>query len=319
MGEMKIILKKQNRFAFYLVVFCVYVSFSQSDVNQIADSVVIPANALYLNTWDKANTVVRTGMLDKNKYVVLPLNLLEENPFVFPCVNKPKVCSPYGMRGNRMHTGMDIKQNQGDSIVAAWDGVVRMASKSYYGYGGTVVIRHSNGLETLYAHLSQIEVEPNQAVKAGEMIGKAGRTGRATTEHLHFETRFLYNHFNPRIIIDFENHELCADTLFVKNGKFYGKEADDSDDLENEMESSLEDEDLFAIVDDIKQTKEQTVSTTTNNSNANTSSPYHIVKSKDTLYAISKKYNISIQEICKLNNIKEDDVLSIGQKIKIRK
>jgi len=300
-----IILKKRSIF-FYLFLFCGYFSFPQSGDNQKVDSLVIPAGELYQQTWGGVNTVVRSGMFHKNITLSLPLNLSEENTFVFPCVNKPKVCSPYGMRGNKMHSGTDIKQNQGDSILAAWDGMVRMANKSYYGYGGIIIIRHANGLETLYAHLSEIEVNENQAVRAGDFIGKAGRTGRATTEHLHFEVRFLYTHFNPKTIIDFDNHKLCADTLFVKNGKFYGKETDASKDTEDTDTENDEDSDLLSIVEDLKSASSPTLS-------------HHIVVKGDTLYSISRKYNISVQEICKLNNINENNVLSIGQKLKIKK
>ncbi|MCL2131549.1 MAG: peptidoglycan DD-metalloendopeptidase family protein [Lentimicrobiaceae bacterium] len=304
---------------FYFCIVCGYFSFSQSVENQQIDSLVIPAAELYQQTWSSANTVVRSGMFGKNITMSLPLNLSEENAFVFPCANKPKVCSPYGMRGNKMHTGTDIKQNLGDSILAAWDGVVRMANKNYYAYGGTVVIRHANGLETLYAHLSEIAVEPNQAVKAGDLIGKAGRTGRATTEHLHFEIRFLYAHFNPKTIIDFDNHKLCADTLFVKNGKFYGKETsieqDNTEDADTEYDKENEaDDDLTAIIEELKQAKE-----TVDKQENKPESAYHTVKKGDTLYSISKRYNISIEEICKLNNIFENNVLNIGQKLKIKK
>ena len=300
---------------FYLHVICSFLSFSQSGENLKTDSIVIPAAELYQYTWDGANTVVRSGMFSKNTALSLPLCLDGESAFVFPCVNKAKVCSPYGMRSNRIHSGTDIKQNQGDSILAAWDGLVRMANKNYYGYGGIVVIRHANGLETLYAHLSKIEVEPNQAVKAGDLIGKAGRTGRATTEHLHFETRFLYVHFNPATIIDFENHKLRADTLFIKNGKFYGKETEDSQDSEDADTEyyDTEDIDLMEIVDELKQAKENS------DSLANRpESSYHIVKKGDTLYSISREYKISIQEICRLNNINENNVLNIGQRLKIK-
>jgi len=311
-----IILKKRGTI-FYLFLFCVYFSFSQSGENQKVDDIVIPSDELYQQTWGGANTVVRSGMFQKNIALSLPLNLSKENTFVFPCVNRPKVCSPYGMRGNKMHSGTDIKQNMNDSILAVWDGVVRMTNKSYYGYGGIIVIRHANGLETLYAHLSEIEVNENQAVKAGDLIGKAGRTGRATTEHLHFEVRFLYTHFNPKTIIDFDNHKLCADTLFVKNGKFYGKEADASQDTEvtdiENNEENNEDSDLLSIVEDLKQANKGI-----NTNSATTIPSHHIVEKGDTLYSISRKYNISVQEICKLNNINENNVLSIGQKLKIK-
>jgi len=305
---------KKQSLIFCLYLFCIPFSFSQSIENEKNDSLIIPADALYLHTWGGVNTVVRSGMFDKNMRLSLPLNLPLENAFVFPCVNKPKVCSPYGMRGNRMHSGTDIKQNLGDSIVSAWDGVVRMTNKNYYGYGGIVVIRHANGLETVYAHLSAIEVEQNQVVKAGDLIGKAGRTGRATTEHLHFEIRFLYVHFNPKTIIDFDNHKLCADTLFIKNGKFYGKEANalqDFEDTDNEhVAENTADEDLQAIVSDLQQLK---------NANPAKTSSYHIVVKNDTLYSISKKYNISIEEICQLNNINVKNALQIGQKLKIKR
>lgn len=312
-------MKKQG-VIFYLFLFCAHFLFSQTGENQKNDSLVIPAAQLYQHTWSDANTVLRKGMLHANITHSLPLNREGENAFVFPCVNKPIVCSPYGMRGNKMHSGTDIKQNLGDSILAAWDGVVRMANKNYYDYGGTVVIRHANGLETLYAHLSEIEVEQNQVVKAGDFIGKAGRTGRATTEHLHFETRFLYVHFNPKTIIDFDNHKLCADTLFVKNGKIYSQATDAIEDLkdtneENEYENN--DDDLQAIVDELKQLKEEINNTKETIDSLDSS--YHIVKKDDTLYSISRKYNISIQEICQLNNINENNVLDIGQKLKIKK
>jgi murein DD-endopeptidase MepM/ murein hydrolase activator NlpD len=296
-------LKKQSAI-FYLFLFCVSFSFSQSGENERVDGVHIPADTLYQHTWNGANTVVRSGMFEKKMTLSLPLNLQGETAFVFPCVNKPKVCSPYGMRGGKMHSGTDIKQNLGDSIVAVWDGVVRMASKNYYGYGGIIVIRHANGLESVYAHLSKLEVIENQTVKAGDLIGKAGRTGRATTEHLHFEIRYLYTHFNPKTIIDFEHHKLCADTLFVKNGKFYGKESDnlqeeEDADAEQDAENN-ENSDLLAIVEELQPS-------------------YHTVQKGDTLYSLSNRYKISIQEICRLNNIAETNTLSIGQKLKIKK
>ena len=302
---------------FYLFWVGSWFSVAQSIENQKNDSLVIPANELYQNTWGGANTVVRSGLFQKNIRLSLPLNSAGENAFVFPCVNKSAVCSPYGMRDDRVHSGTDIKQKLGDSILAAWDGVVRMANKNYYGYGGTVVIRHANGLETLYAHLSEINVVENQIVNAGDCIGKAGRTGRATTEHLHFETRFLYTHFNPKTIIDFDNYRLCADTLFVKNGKFYAKATDADQDMEDiDIEYDKEDE-LLSIVDELKQT---TGEQHHQKEKSNHAEPlHHVVKKGDTLYSLSRKYNISMEEICELNNIQENNVLSIGQKLKIKK
>jgi LysM repeat protein len=288
-------------------------------LHSIVDTILIPSADLYQHTWGGDNTRLRTNLLDRQGNYCLPLQIETESNFVFPCVNNSFVCSPYGMRSGRMHTGMDIKQKLGDSIVAAWDGVVRMAKKNYYAYGGTVVIRHGNGLETLYAHLSSIDVKENQAVKAGELIGKAGRTGRATTEHLHFETRFLYEHFDPRTIIDFHTFSLCADTLYVQKGKFKTNGAIliennviqlDSNIIavdSNQMDTSLEEEIATKIV-----LKQKEITTIENNKN-----PFFIVKKGDTLYSISRKYNMSVQDLCKLNNLKENSILSVGQKLKL--
>jgi murein DD-endopeptidase MepM/ murein hydrolase activator NlpD len=256
-----------------------------------SDTIFIPSASLYEDTWGGENTRLRTNLLDIHQNYILPLQTEGENMFVFPCINKTYVCSFYGMRNGRMHTGMDIKQKLGDSIIAAWDGIVRMAQKNYYAYGNIVVIRHSNGLETLYAHLSDIHVKENQAVKAGELIGCAGKTGRATTEHLHFETRFLYEHFDPQTIIDFNTFSLYSDTLYVSNGKFSNQNFLTQDSLKTEEIISFE---------------------------IPSSQNIYIVKKGDTLYAIAKKYNIGINDICQLNNIEQKSMLYIGQKLKLK-
>ncbi len=277
------------------------------------DTTLIPFSTLYQNTWGGENTRLRTNMLNSNQHYILPLQIDGENAFVFPTVNKTYVCSPYGIRSGRMHTGMDIKQKLGDSIVAAWDGIVRMASKNYYAYGGTVVIRHSNGLETLYAHLSNINVKENQHVKAGELIGLAGRTGRATTEHLHFETRFLYEHFDPRTIIDFTTFSLNADTLYVNKGKFSNTSPHIHDLRDNEqtpetklIADNTSGEENQSLQDIIVIEEKKQIHT-----------DIYIVKKGDTLYAIAKKNNVNIKDLCQINNITQESILRIGQKLKL--
>jgi len=273
------------------------------------DSVAVPFSALYQNSWGDKNTRLKTNMIDKHQNYVLPLQVDSGN-FVFPTTHKTHVCSPYGIRSGRMHTGMDMKQNLGDSIVAAWNGVVRMANKSYYGYGGTVVIRHPNGLETLYAHLSKIHVKENQVVKAGELIGQAGRTGRATTEHLHFETHFLYQYFDPRTIIDFNSFSLKADTLFVHKGNFSASQTP-----------------IYAVENEKKQLSDSTISTENVEEvkkidNVEVKPPtqpsFHIVKKGDTLYSIAKIHKIDIKYLCQINNITQETILQIGQKLKLK-
>lgn len=118
-----------------------------------------------------------------------------------------KLTSNYGYRPRfgRMHKGVDLNLNVGDTVVAAFDGRVRITKFEGKGYGYYVVVRHDNGLETVYGHLSRFLVKPNQYVKAGQPIALGGNTGRSTGPHLHFETRFMGLAINPNAIIDFEN------------------------------------------------------------------------------------------------------------------
>ena len=130
-----------------------------------------------------------------------------------------KVISPYGPRGGRMHSGVDLKTKPSDPIYAAFDGVVTM-SQVYSGYGNCVVLRHANGLETLYSHNVKNLVKVGDKVKCGQKIALTGRTGRATTEHLHFEVRVNGKHYNPNIIFDHTTRQLKKDQVtFYKNGK----------------------------------------------------------------------------------------------------
>ena len=285
----------------------------------VASSDSIPAKNLYKNSWDSRNT--RSAAILGTQQYFLPLNVDNENAFVFPCRSDVKICSDYGPRGSRTHTGVDIKLNHGDSIVSAWDGVVRIASEGYYGYGKLVVVRHNNGLETFYAHLSKVEVEENQIVHAGDLLGLAGRTGRASTDHLHFETRFLFEHFNPHIIIDFNDKTLITSGLKVENKKF---SAWKTNDIEIDTTSKPEESDTATYYEDLFENLangNDTIDTnkTPQPSPQKTQKPVvHIIKQGDTLYALSKKYHISINEMCRLNNINPESILRLGQKIKLR-
>ncbi|MEG2276555.1 MAG: M23 family metallopeptidase [Odoribacter sp.] len=142
----------------------------------------------------------------KQKDLVLDLSLLSESAFTFP-LSGAKVISPYGTRRGRCHTGIDLKTCANDTIVAAFDGIVRMSGRSS-GYGNVIVIRHYNGLETVYSHNSKNMIQSGERVKAGTPIALMGRTGRATTEHVHFEVRINGEHFDPNLIIDFNRHTL---------------------------------------------------------------------------------------------------------------
>ena len=188
-----------------------------------------------------------------------------------------KITSPFGPRWRRMHNGLDLKVNIGDTIVAAFDGKVRIVKYERRGYGKYVVIRHDNGLETVYGHLSKQLVEENQLVKAGEVIGLGGNTGRSTGSHLHFETRFLGIAINPIYMFDFPKQDIVADTYTFR--KANGVKRAGSHDT---------------------QVADGTIR-------------YHKVKSGDTLSRIAKLRGVSVSTLCKLNRIKPTTTLRIGQ------
>jgi len=186
-----------------------------------------------------------------------------------------KITSPFGPRWRRMHNGLDLKVNIGDTIVAAFDGKVRIVKYERRGYGKYVVIRHDNGLETVYGHLSKQLVEENQLVKAGEVIGLGGNTGRSTGSH--FETRFLGIAINPIYMFDFPKQDIVADTYTFRRTQ--GSKRAGSHDT---------------------QVADGTIR-------------YHKVKSGDTLSRIAKLRGVSVSTLCKLNRIKPTTTLRIGQ------
>ena len=152
-------------------------------------------------------TITNTFLLDLEK--------IEEHAWAYPLPDA-RVISPYG--GARRHSGVDLKTKPNDEIYAAFDGEV-VASGPYYGYGNCIRIKHAYGLETLYSHQSKNMVKKGDKVKAGQVIGLTGRTGRATTEHLHFEVSFGGKRLDPAIIFDHSNHKLKAATLHLIKGK----------------------------------------------------------------------------------------------------
>lgn len=145
----------------------------------------------------------------------LDLQKMESKAWAYPLPNA-KVISPYG--GSRRHSGVDLKTKPNDEIVAAFDGEV-VASGPYYGYGNCIRIKHAYGFETLYSHQSKNLVKKGEKVKAGQVIGLTGRTGRATTEHLHFEISFGGRRLDPAIIFDHSAHKLKPVTLQLTKGR----------------------------------------------------------------------------------------------------
>ncbi len=207
---------------------------------------------------------------------------IDVSSFIMPV--EGRVTSKFGPRRRRFHYGTDIKLEVGDTVRAAFDGKVRVQRYEKRGYGYFLVLRHSNGLETVYGHLSKFLVEPDQTIKAGDPIGLGGNTGRSYGSHLHFEMRFLGQAIDPQNIVDVENSSTFDDYyVFHKNN----------------------------VV-----TNNKFASASSSGSGKGSGTVYHRIKSGDTLGAIAQKYGVSITQLRRLNGIKSDKTLRIGSSLR---
>lgn len=168
----------------------------------------------YFSIWDTKNvdpySVTRDALKDS-----LIVDLRIGDGWSFPLKRGKEINSKYGARRYRFHHGIDIDVSIGEPVFSVFDGIVRIAKYNHRGFGYYVLVRHNNGLETIYAHLKKFHVEPGQVVKAGQMIGVSGNSGRSTGPHLHFETRFQGYAFDPNYLFDFEKEKVKSDILFI--------------------------------------------------------------------------------------------------------
>lgn len=239
----------------------------------------VPAGALYRDIWTDARV---------NPYGI-PVDSFPDSirismqDFVLP--HPGYVTSRFGMRRNRFHHGTDLKVQVGDSIRCPWDGMVRIVGYDPRGYGHFIVIRHDNGLETVYGHLSQPLFYQNERIFAGEVLGLGGNTGRSTGSHLHWEIRFLGNAFNPEKLVNFETGKLIENNLNANNEYLLSKKG------------------TYSHYMELKQLQQ---------------AQFHKVRSGDTLSGIAARYHTRVSTLCKLNHIKETSILQIGQRIRVR-
>ncbi len=233
----------------------------------------------------------------------------------FKCPNQVKVYSPFGYRHRRRHNGVDLPLKMGTPVYAAFEGKVRM-SRYYKGYGNLLIIRHPNGLETFYAHLSKRLVDVDEWVEAGQVIGLGGSTGRSTGPHLHFETRFQGYAFDPQWLIDFEKGELRSN-LFVLRKRYLdasSKYVPDSDLIEDEINEGDARDYAIAkekhIADSIaaeKAAKEAAAAR------------YYKIRSGDTLSGIALKNGTTVRKICSLNKgLTAKTTLKVGRRIRVK-
>ena len=223
------------------------------------------------------------------------------------CMPTPSriVTSNFGARWGRQHKGLDIKVYVGDTIRAAFSGKIRIVKYEPKGYGKYVVIRHHNGLETIYGHMSKHLVVENQEVKAGDPIGLGGNTGRSTGSHLHFETRLCGVALNPALLFDFHNQDVVGDFYTFRRNR-YAAESAKATRLRGAGVSSPKGDD-----DDSSD-----MAVTSSRASYTPTAHYHKVKKGETLQSIARKHHTTVASLCKINRIGKAKRLMPGQILK---
>ena len=214
------------------------------------------------------------------------------------------VTSNFGARWGRQHKGLDIKVYVGDTIRAAFSGKIRIVNYEPKGYGKYVVIRHHNGLETIYGHMSKHLVVENQDVKAGEPIGLGGNTGRSTGSHLHFETRLCGVALNPALMFDFHNQDVTGDFYNFRRSRYAAESAQATRLRGAGVTRTNGDDD------------DSDMAVTSSRSSYTPTARYHKVKKGETLQSIARKCHTTVAALCKINRIGKTKRLMPGQILK---
>lgn len=214
--------------------------------------------------------------------------------------------SNFGARWGRQHKGLDIKVYIGDTIRAAFSGKVRIVRYERRGYGKYVVIRHYNGLETIYGHMSKQLVTEDQEVRAGDPIGLGGNTGRSTGSHLHFETRLCGVALNPALMFDFRNQDV-VDDYYVFHKSSYQKESTIATRLRGVNGISFGSSDTDDVVE---------LAAAAPDASYDQETRFHKVKRGETLYSIARHRNTTIAALMKLNHLSKHSKLRPGQILK---
>lgn len=266
-------------------------------INNVTNAPKIKAPQVNIksNYWDTINFNPYRNQLKKFPFQIK----FTDSIYTSPVMGKKVITSRYGWRRGRPHKGIDIDLVTGDSLVAMFDGIVRFARYSS-GHGRTVVVRHFNGLETVYAHLSSYAVKANDTVKSGQLLGKGGTSGNARGSHLHLVVSYKGNYINPEYLFDFsENNKVRDQNIWVT--KKWVKSHFHTSKRQSELELFTTEE--LAIAAQKKENRKKV----------------YIVKSGDTLSGISSKYHVSLSRLCKANAISKTSTLRIGQKLIINR
>lgn len=261
-----------------------------TDSMQVGDDMVKVAE--YFVIWDEKNiNPYNINPLEFDESIVLDLYNEEEGRLAAMPLREIRPTSQFGLRWGRNHTGTDLNLNTGDSIATVFDGMVRVVGSDGRGYGRFVVVRHYNGLETLYGHMSRPLAESGAVVRAGDVIGLGGSTGRSTGPHLHFEIRYEGNPFDPRHIFDWSVPAVKAKEFELTKSVWDYRRGGRS--FKSEFESG-------------------------DQAPAYRSAVWHKIRSGETLSSIARKYGTTISNIARMNKLSVRSTLRIGQRLRVR-
>ena len=251
-----------------------------------------PAAELYAD-WSNRYAHLETALPDSFR--------IDLRNFCMPTSSRV-LTSNFGARWGRQHKGLDIKVYTGDTIRAAFSGKIRIVRYEPRGYGNYVVIRHHNGLETIYGHMSKHLVREEQDVRAGDPIGLGGSTGRSTGSHLHFETRLCGVALNPALMFDFRNQDVTGDSYLFRRSS-YSRESAQANRLRGVNGSAAGSE--VASTSSSKRSVASAQNTR-----------LHKVKKGETLFAIARKRGTTVDELRRLNRLGKNPRLLPGQILK---
>lgn len=261
-----------------------------------------PEIDIYTEGWDSKLVNAYVGV------EVPQTKVIDVSNFCMPCPGYVTSMYGYRKRFRRMHKGIDLKVHIGDTIRAAFNGKVRLTNYERRGYGKYLIIRHENELETVYGHLSEFLVEPDQYVKAGDPIALGGNTGRSTGPHLHFETRFMGYPINPAAIFDFANQTVHTDEYTFDKDTY--QLARNYDPAANSSYAKAYQEEYQRRYPNGNGYKQK--------SSGNGSAKYYTVRKGDSLSRIASRNGVTVKAICRLNGIKTTTKIRPGQKLRLR-
>ena len=256
-----------------------------------------PELDIYTEGWNSRSVNAYAGM------EIPDTKVIDVSNFAMPCPGY--VTSPYGYRPRfrREHKGIDLKLQTGDTVYAAFPGRVRLTNFERRGYGHYIILRHPNGLETVYGHLSKILVKPDQDVKVGEPIALGGNTGRSFGSHLHFETRYMGTPINPAAIFDFANQTVHTDT-YTFDKRTYKKPRNFDPAANTE----------YARQYRATHPQRETAASSGSRKGAST----YTIRRGDTLSRIASRNGVTVRQLCRLNGMTTKSKLTPGKKLRLR-